>query len=179
MPNWCNNDLTVTGPAKALAAFVKKSKTAGVDEDGKACGNDFSFEPHLPLPKCLDIGPDDGKKRPANVAATGFSSWYDRNNAVLGTKWDVRGELCKGASDSRTAAYTFDSAWSPPQAGIEAVSALYPSLTFELTWDEPGGDFGGNATYKAGDCLEEDNYDSPSNAAYQEEQSKLSRDQRD
>jgi hypothetical protein len=160
MPNWCTNDLTVTGPAKDLARFKKKSKTSGKDEDGKAWGHDFSFEPHLPLPKCLDIGPDDGKVRPDNKAKTGFSSWYDRNNAVLGTKWDVRGELCKGASDSRTAVYSFESAWSPPEAGVMAVSALWPTLQFELTWDEPGCDFAGKAIYKDGVTLEEENYDS-------------------
>ena len=176
MPNWCNNDLTVTGPAKDLARFIKRSKTEGKADDGTPYSYDFSFEPHLPLPKCLDVGPDDGSKRPANVAATGFSSWYDRNNTVLGTKWDVRGEAQQRSKTE--VIITFDSAWSPPQAGVEAVSALYPTLKFVLNWDEPGGDFAGNATYKAGACIEEDNYDSIINKESRAEELLQNKDER-
>ena len=147
MPNWTECDLEVSGSAKDVAAFKRTAKTGKVD---------FSFEPFLPLPKELDIGPV-GKKEEEGPAAearhreTGYTSWYDRNIDVLGTKWDVKGELA--GSKPGSVGYTFESAWAPPTNGVVALSKMYPKLDFFLAYDEPGMDFAGELTVKAGEVV--------------------------
>ena len=53
-----------------------------------------------------------------------------------GTKWDIATEdgsfyLDLGKAD-------FSTAWSPPTAWFKRVAAMFPELTFELHYEEPG-----------------------------------------
>lgn len=83
------------------------------------------------------------QKQADNVAKYGYSTWYDRNIAEWGTKWDVGGDNCKVTveSDPRIVNMSFDSAWSPP---IEAYRAL-TEQGFNITayYYEPGMGFCG------------------------------------
>jgi hypothetical protein len=142
MPNWCNNTLEITGNVKSIAAFKLKATT----EKG-----DFSFEPFLPLPKELDTGPCGQEVVPELIKKTGYSNWYDRNCAILGTKWDVNGVL--EVSKPAKLGYTFDSAWAPPILGVVAISKQYPTLEFVLGYDEPGEGFAGKVEIKGGKVL--------------------------
>ena len=158
MPNWCMNQLTVKGTKSKLAAFRKKAKTAE---------SDFSFEPFLPMPKELGNSVANFKENPEMVIKYGFSSWYQRNCNVLGTKWDVKGEL--DCIDSTQLGYTFDSAWSPPIAGVIRLSEKFLDLEFTLTFDEPGMDFAGEVVIKGGEIVSETTTKSPSNAEMHED----------
>lgn len=163
MPNWCVNKLTISGLKAERERFKKQA----------VCGeNDFAFESFLPLPKELDLGPigteeEQGPAAEARKKKYGYATWYDRNCAVLGTKWDVQGHLVKSRGELE---YTFDSAWAPPTAGIQKVSKQFPSLTFTLEYDEPGGDFAGEITFLGGKVVTENEYDSKINEQWAREE---------
>jgi len=168
MPNWCENKLIVRGSCADITAFVKKAK---LTEDG----SDFCFEAFIPMPKELREAKTgfttiDGKEfevwrevngknvgyTPKDLAALrkkyGYTNWYERNIAVIGTKWDVSGNLV--SQRDTCVIYNFDSAWGPPDEGVKAISALYPDMTFELSWGgyEMGGATG-STKYKNGDIM--------------------------
>lgn len=168
MPNWCMNTLSVVGNEVSIASFKGLAKTKE---------SDFSFAPFLPPPKEYDgmktgFNKIDGVEfttwRDVNgkdvgipkaelqeiQRRTGYTGWYDRNCAVLGTKWDVSGTLDKEHTTKKQLQYQFDSAWSPPVEGIVAISRQYPNCTFTLIYDEPGMNFGGTLVVKSGKILE-------------------------
>jgi hypothetical protein len=99
---------------------------------------------------------DEGRKRRDNLDKHGYGSWYDWAIAKWGTKWDVSctdldyQDLGNGQS---TATYTFESAWSPPEAGIIAISAQLPGLTLRLEYREEGMGFAGAMVVVAGSVI--------------------------
>lgn len=146
MPNWCENHLRVSGTPKDLAIFIDKAKVKG---------SAFAFEPFLPMPKELDTGPCDSKVKPDLIKLTGYSNWYDRNCAVLGTKWDIS-EAEMSFTSKTIVSYDFNSAWAPPCQGLVAVSKQHPKLKFTLVYDEPGMDFAGTFVCKGGEVLSDE-----------------------
>ena len=116
MPNWCNNNLTLTHEDPAMIQRAYDALERGeflnefipVPEDLKITagrvGNDADAEQ-----KALEA------QTKANVKKYGYGNWYDYCVGEWGTKWDV-GE--QGASDihpdGKMLHTYFDSAWSPP-----------------------------------------------------------------
>jgi hypothetical protein len=108
------------------------------------------------------IGDDDPNKeqKTSNLEKHGAADWYDWSIANWGTKWsDCETSLydeynCDGGK-LKTAMYTFDSAWGPPQEGIEHVSKSFKPLLFDLRYQEPGMMFCGYARYGNGETLHE------------------------
>tara|TARA_R110000823_G_C15539677_1_gene457949 strand:+ start:81 stop:485 length:405 start_codon:yes stop_codon:yes gene_type:complete len=87
MPNWCENEIRVSGDTKKVKAFMKFVKSKD---------QDFDFEKVIPLPKgewdyqwCLD-------------------NWDTKWNAC-----DVEREYNPKYGDE--VEYTFNTAWSPPE----------------------------------------------------------------
>jgi len=85
-------------------------------------------------------------------------------NGILitgGTKWDLdyetdaTTETIERPGHEGTLTYTFDTAWSPPTAWLAAVTVLYPDLSFELEYSEPGSGFIGES--HGADGIFEDN----------------------
>jgi len=124
MPNWCNNQLTVSGATPELRAYLEE--------------NGFSFGKIHPV---AEPPPD---AEPMRVSQLYIDAW--------GTKWDLdepdQLRVARELLDVGTA--YFDTAWSPPLAALEALSAMFPDDTFGLTYCEPGNSFAGNATFEAG-----------------------------
>jgi hypothetical protein len=124
MPNWCNNNLTLTheDPAMIQRAFDALERGEFLQE-------------FVPVPEQLKIvagcvgDPDEQKKLEADTARNleelGYGNWYDYCVGEWGTKWDV-GE--QGASDihpeGRMLHTFFDSAWSPPIYAYEKLVAM-------------------------------------------------------
>jgi len=119
MPNWCYNELRVTGNKKDIAKFKKDVNNE--KEKTVLCLNNL-----VPMPKKYN---EDGR----------WHSWAIIN---WGTKWDVEGELVKDRANLLR--YEFDSAWSPPIEWVRTVSGQYPKLSFRLEYDEPGMAFNGH-----------------------------------
>jgi hypothetical protein len=150
MPNWCNNNLTLShdDPAMIQRAFDALERGEFLQE-------------FVPVPEQLKIvagcvgDPDEQKKLEAdtarNVAELGYGNWYDFCVGEWGTKWDC-GE--QGASDIHpdgTMLHTFfDTAWSPPIGAYEKLEAL--GFRVDAQFYEGGMAFAG--TYSDGNCDE-------------------------
>jgi hypothetical protein len=118
MPNWCANNLMVTGDLSELERF----RDAITTEEGG-----------------IEI-----LSRLVPVPASSSASEY------WGSKWGD----CDTGSDGPDAfgfSLWFSSAWSPPVDGFAKVSDLFPSLLFELQFEEGGMDFCGASVARAGE----------------------------
>jgi hypothetical protein len=149
LPNWCNNNLTLTheDPAMIQRAFDALERGELLQE-------------FIPVPKELTDTISGGYGDPAaqaaleaqtksNVEKFGYGNWYDYCVSEWGTKWDI-GE--QGASDIHpdgTTLHThFDSAWSPPINAYAKLEAL--GFTVDAMFYEGGMCFAG--TYQDGSC---------------------------
>jgi hypothetical protein len=132
MPNWCQNELEITGPRESLERFKKAAK--GLDEAGGLLP--FSFQALHPMPLEL-LGKD--------CASGTMPDWWNWRVENWGTKWnlgkDVEWDDFNSHDDSAT--ISFDTAWGPPEALILKVAKDFPDLTFNLSYAESGMDFSG------------------------------------
>jgi len=114
MPNWCNNNLTLTHEDPAMILRAKEALDRG----------EFLQE-FIPVPKQLQIvagcvgDPDEQAKLEAdtkrNVEELGYGNWYDFCVGEWGTKWDVGGDGQTDIHpDGKMLHTSFDSAWAPP-----------------------------------------------------------------
>jgi len=124
MPNWCNNNLTLQHDDPAMITRAKEALDRG----------EFLSE-FIPVPKDLQIvagcvgDPEEQKKleeaTARNVEKYGYGNWYDWCVNEWGTKWDVGGDGQTDIHpDGRMLHTTFDSAWSPPIAAYEKLTAM-------------------------------------------------------
>lgn len=125
MPNWCENQLTVIGATPGFRAWL--------EEGG------FSF----------------ARISPVSISNPAPSHPWALNDACCmawGTKWDLDGNLQREVASQliEHGCAFFDTAWSPPLAAIEALSARFPGETFRLTYCEQGMFFAGVATFQGG-----------------------------
>lgn len=157
MPNWCGNTLTVSGDPADLSIFL-----GALERD--ADGHVLLLKSLHPCPEELlavtvGFGPHadaDAEGAEARRAAYGHANWYDWALANWGTKWadtDTTGET----PEPGLAILRFDTAWSPPIAGIAHVAEQFPSLDFTLSYIEEGMGFEGEAEW-AGGVLVRDDY---------------------
>ena len=124
MPNWCNNNLTLTHKDPAM---IKRAYDAL--ERGEF------LQEFVPVPEQLKIvagcvgDPDEQKKLEAdtarNVAELGYGNWYDYCCGEWGTKWDVGEQGCSDIHPDGTMLHTyFDSAWAPPTRAYDKLVEL-------------------------------------------------------
>ena len=124
MPNWCNNNLTLTHKDPAMIQRAYDALERG----------EFLQE-FLPVPEQLKIvagcvgDPDEQKKLEAdtarNVAELGYGNWYDYCCGEWGTKWDVGEQGCSDIHPDGTMLHTyFDSAWAPPTRAYDKLVEL-------------------------------------------------------
>lgn len=140
MPNWCDNNLRVTGDAEALKRFVVD--ITNEDESISILKNLVPFPAELEGKDILD---KDGNVFGKTLTDDGYS-WCLRN---WGTKWgDCETEIT--VNDPDHLVIRFQSAWSPALAGIERISRLFPTLTFQTDWVEEGLQSIGAASYQDG-----------------------------
>lgn len=151
MPNWCQNNVAVSGPAKDIKKFSKWLN------DGKGLLTKIN-----PTPKAL-LGTAAGfhgdpeeqekleKKSAANKKKYGYANWYDWNVANWGTKWDIDAEIDDISSSDEEIIFGFNSAWSPPEAAFETMSEKFPNLSFRHAFMEEGVGFVGVNNYEAGE----------------------------
>jgi len=131
MPNHCQNHLTVSGPPADVTAFVKAAT------DAKSLVDAF-----VPMPTELEgttagtpADPDEVRER--NIRLYGAPDWYDWANKNWGTKWGDYDTDLLGHTDD-TAVFTYTTAWAPMDKAITSISKQFPTLTFEVTYEESG-----------------------------------------
>ena len=158
MPNWCNNNLKITGDEKLIAEFAK---IVIVQDEGSS--ESLKIVNHYPCPKELaetvsgwagdeEVQAKREEQYELNRQKYGFKDWYDWSIANWGTKWsDCETQLVYQVPTELV--YAFDTAWGPPIELIEKLSAKYPTLTFRIVYEELGMGFMGLQEMRDGELL--------------------------
>jgi len=137
MPNHCSNCLIVNGPQEDIDRLIENvqgEKNHVID-----------FNKIVPIPKELKetTSPSNCPELDKQfIADYGFADWYSWCVANWGTKWSSYdcGDWDHGGAH---ASWYFSTAWAPPVPVIAVLGPKYPTLTFELTYFEPGCCFAG------------------------------------
>jgi len=129
MPNWCNNNIELAHPDKAM-----------VERAAKAFADGSLLNEFIPLPKELEDTTSPSETNEALVAKYGASDWYSWCISNWGTKWDISPYGVE-INEHGVLVGAFDSPWGPP---IEAYAKL-EELGFEVRayYNEPGMGFCG------------------------------------
>ena len=140
MPNWCSNELKVTGPDVDIKAFIEKARGYYPWFNNHEL-RPLNFHSLVPIPE--------------QVLKAGYEeAGYNWEKANWGCKWGACiTEVADVCPDC--VMYFFDTAWSPPIEFITTVAKQWPSLQFEMSYDEPGIGFSG--TFQAKGDWTEDN----------------------
>jgi hypothetical protein len=128
MPNWCNNNIEITGPAQKIKALWDAAQA----EDGGLLNG------MVPMPVEL--------KDTVKGSNGDAVNWYDWSVTNWGTKWDVSLEGIEYTdNEDGTASISgyFDSAWSPPIDAYNRFLADNEDCTIEASYYEMGCDFAG------------------------------------
>jgi hypothetical protein len=125
MPNWCQNDITISHPDhKQIEALVK------------ACNENMLLDFAVPMP------PEYAENE----------QWWDWRIENWGTKWEVSPESPAEVIDG-AASFSFNSAWSPPIEAMKALAAR--GFEFEMFYIEEGMGFAGLCHTANGEFLDE------------------------
>ena len=142
MPNWCNNQITITGPNSVIDKIEKivdeKQETEGLLQ--------FMY----PMPEGLKDTTADMTEDKEMIKKYGYSDWYGWATNEWGTKWEVsefygvdRQYLTETSEGESTISFAFDSAWAPPTGAYENFLANNEDCSLKATYYEPGCDFMG------------------------------------
>jgi len=177
MPNWCDNELTVTGKKEALESFKKYADGENRYGVKKAlCEDKF-----IPYPKDwaeLDMKADNARKDAVkkrdeagydDMTESEKKDWSQKNPdewvsmkdgfnsggyqwciGNWGTKWGFC-EVVLTKDEDKKKFYQFSTAWSPPTPLIKKMSEMFPSLRFKLKYWEAGNGFRGELVIVAGE----------------------------
>jgi hypothetical protein len=150
MPNWCSNTLTVLGKRKELVLFdIDRMKRMELNKEPTVEGEPITLELQLawysPIPEgycTLDDFSND--------------KWYMWCIENWGTKWDLGADdvLMKRENQYKLV-FSFETAWSPPVEGVQAISKLFPQLWFTLEYQEDGVCFKGFSDFQNGEIVNE------------------------
>ena len=160
MPNYCNNNIVITGPNSVID---KIEKIANGDK-----GDLLQY--FYPMPKELIdtvAGPEPKtkkeklEKRRLQVEY-GASNWYDWRVENWGTKWDImefyninRKEI---GEDESEISLGFDTAWAPALGAYEKFIDENSNCSLKAYYYEPGCDFMGEWDNGMDSCFEVEKY---------------------
>lgn len=155
MPNWCENELTVKGPAEELARFKETAN------HGEAVLSEAPFIPYPEHFRELDRiaveyekqHPGDWAGRPKDGFNQGGLDWCIEH---WGTKWGFCDPVVL-TETNKFLKYRFDSAWSPPCPLIKKMGEMFWTLKFCLKYWEEGTGFKGVFRVKYGTVTEDTN----------------------
>ena len=125
MPNWCENNVTISGDEKKVKAFIKfvTSKQSK-----------FDFNKIYPMPKELEgtVSGSESLKSDEQKANSrkwkvqfGADNWYDWKNLHWGTKWELNSDEIEVEDEGDYVEYRFNTAWSPPLGILEALNRKF------------------------------------------------------
>jgi hypothetical protein len=148
MPNWCNNNIEITGPIDKIKALWDATQA----EDGGL------LNAMVPMPVEL--------KDTVKGSNGDAVNWYDWSVTNWGTKWDVglEGiEYTDNGDGTATISGYFDSAWSPPIEAYNRFLEANEDCSLTGSYYEMGCDFAGFYDNGDDEYLENlrDEYDLP------------------
>ena len=151
MPNWCNNNITITGPKKIIDKIEKIAKNEKYEKPEDGLLHYFH-----PMPKGLRDTTADGSKDKAMMKKYGYSNWYDWAVDNWSTKWDIHEFHSVDRNyindDESEISFGFDSAWAPPIGAYENFIAENSNVSIRATYYEGGCDFMGIWDNGIDDC---------------------------
>lgn len=156
MPNWCYNYMTVKGTKRNLAKFIKDIEVKNTEH------KEYDLNQLVPLDprgsKEIKTTNADG----VETVFTAFSSESDGFDGYLdaietwGSKWGACSvDVDDPALDGKTLSMRYESAWSPCDALIAKISAMYPSLIFGVVSTEESSAFVAWSAFHNGEVIEE------------------------
>lgn len=162
MPNWCDNELRITGPPKQLDRFVQEARGIppqyGPDRDADdtlveeaLCFHNLYPVPAELLERTYGASAEDEKDLPP---VDGCRSGYEWEIKHWGTKWGASDSCCEvtpAEGGGSEAEYGFSTAWTPPIGFLKYVSTRFPELRFDLRYSEIGCAFQGRFIVQGGD----------------------------
>ncbi|MAI83656.1 MAG: hypothetical protein CMM91_01810 [Rickettsiales bacterium] len=160
MPNWCNNNISITGPNSVIDKIEKITK----EEDNKNGLLQF----FNPMPKELEgtTSPSSSADKPQPMI-DGFDCWYDWRVENWGTKWEVcefygvdRQYHSENNEGESTITFGFDSAWAPPINAYDQFLTNNSDCSLKAWYYEGGCDFMGEWDNGQDDCYQPSNYKS-------------------
>lgn len=144
MPNWVHNRLDIHCGDQRRSEIREHLKPPS-DSDEYAPDDALTFQALIPRPAEMN---DD---------------WYNWNIANWDTKWDACEPHVEDNGNGKLR-YTFNTAWSPPMAVIEAFATKNDDVDIEYQYEEEQG-WGGNLTVSKGTLVKHDQYDIPDSHA--------------
>jgi len=170
MPNWCSNNLEVSGTKEDLDEFVNKFYASPANIRRQSHSDYKTWEPVViepgyyfwniisPHDEVLDEYFSNGRDGLLDLheRLAVSNNWYEWNNRNWGTKWDISPDSSHFERNSDTT-FTgwFDTAWSPPIPFVAAASARHPHLLFELDFVEESMDYAGTVVVRNGRIVSE------------------------
>jgi len=159
MPNWCDNQITITGPNSVIDKIEKIVK----EEDDKNGLLQFM----CPMPKQLQdtTSPSSSADKPQPMV-DGFDNWYDWRVENWSTKWDVNEfygvdrQHLNDSLDESTISFAFSSAWAPPIGAYEKFLENNSDCFIRAYYYEGGCDFMGLWEDGIDDCYAPSDYKS-------------------
>ena len=155
MPNWCDNQITITGPNSVIDKIEKIVK----EEDSK---NGLLNYFH-PMPAELKDTTADGSKDKEMIKKYGHSDWYSWATDNWSTKWDIN-EFYGVDRQGDTISFSFSSAWAPPIGAYEkfiiSSSEKKQDVSVKAYYYEGGCDFAGCWDDGNDECISPSDYKS-------------------
>ena len=160
MPNWCNNNISITGPNSVIDKIEKIVKE---EKEDNGLLNFFH-----PMPEQLEgtTSPSSASDKPQPMVE-GFDNWYDWRVENWSTKWEVcefygvdrqyHSEQNEGES---TITFGFDSAWAPPIGAYDNFLRDNEDCSLKAWYYEGGCDFMGEWDNGSDDCYAPSDYKS-------------------
>ena len=141
MPNWCENEVDITGDYEQLKELMTEASKPNLSFDNGESKPKFLMDNLVPVPKELLEG--DG--------------WYRWRLDNWGTKWDLNQDYDETQvhyeEGDTEAGLTYMTAWAPNRDFWLKVSERFPKLTIDLRYVEEGMWFMGQELYKGGDTI--------------------------
>jgi len=149
MPNWCSNDIEITGPRDKIRALWDATQA-----EGSGLLNAL-----VPMPDNIFLG-NLGEEERKMCEEQGIPNWYDWSVSNWGTKWDVDPEGLEYSEDGDTATISgwMDTAWAPPVEAVQTYGEANPDVSITLNYNEGGMCFVGQYVIENGcgfdDCVD-------------------------
>ena len=124
--------------------------------------SDLCFHSLVPIPdEVLKLPYDSSQARqiaelldlPEKDMSMGGYGWETNN---WGVKWGAC-EVMLDHNDPESVSYRFDTPWGPPTEFLEKVAEDWPSLRFEMSYEEFGMGFAGEMVFEEGTLIHESN----------------------
>ena len=162
MPNWCDNQVSITGPNSVIDKIEKIVK----EDDSHENNGLLNF--FHPMPKELEgtTSPSSSADKPQPMVE-GFDCWYDWRVENWSTKWEVcefygvdRQYLTEQNEGESVITFGFSSAWAPPIGAYEQFLVDNENCSLKAYYYEGGCDFMGEWDNGSDDCYAPSDYKS-------------------